>query len=128
MLEFAPMLRLFRTTAYLLILSLALNIMEWPFVDEILEEQAQATQQAQPDLVVSASLAADSLAVQDAAHDHVKHSTASIYHTLMDLLDTTSSLSFAAAEGGGTSPASVDQRFTSRTVPTIDRPPLSSLS
>lgn len=123
------MLKFFRITTYLLILSLVLNVVEWPFVDEILEEQTQATQQAQPEseLGVSAVLASDSLAVPDAAHDDAKHSTASVYHTLMDLLDTASPLSLAAAEESGTSPASVDQRFASRTVPTIDRPPLSSL-
>lgn len=128
MLEFAPMLKFFRTTTYLLILSLVLNVMEWPFVDEILAEQTQTIQQAQRATAASTAIPSDADAARSTAHGTVKYSAASVYHTLMDLLDTALSLSLAAAEGCRTCPTSSERRFVSRALPAIDRPPRPSLS
>lgn len=122
------MLKFFRTTTYLLILSLVLNVVEWPFVDEILAEQTEEIQHTQPATVASTAVQSDTDAVRSTAPGTVKYSAASVYHTLMDLLDTAPSLSFATAEACGICPVSIEQRFVSRTLPAIDRPPTPSLS
>lgn len=128
MLEFQAMLKLFRTTTYLLLLSLVLNVVEWPFVDEILAEQTQVVQQTQPAATAQASTTPDGNAVRSSAPGTVKYSAASVYHTLMDLLDTAPALSFAAAKSSNAFPTSIKQRFASRSLPAIDRPPSFSLS
>ncbi|MGX0939388.1 hypothetical protein ACUXQ2_005484 [Cupriavidus metallidurans] len=121
------MLKFFRTTTYLLLLSLVLNVVEWPFVDEILAEQTQAVQQTQPVASAQASTTSDGDAVRSSPAT-VKYSAASVYHTLMDLLDTAPSLSFAATRASNAFPTSIEQRFASRSLPAIDRPPAFSLS
>lgn len=122
------MLKFFRTTTYLLLLSLVLNVVEWPFVDEILAEQTQAAQQTRPVANVQVSAAPDGIAVRSPAPGTEKYSAASVYHTLMDLLNTAPSLSFAAAKTSNAFPTSLQQRFASRSLPAIDRPPAFSLS
>ena len=76
------MAKLFRLSAYLVLITLVLSLGDWPFLDEILAEQVQIQREElsslQSNPTLTSSVAKTSI---------VSHSSGSIYQSLMNLVD-----------------------------------------
>lgn len=113
-------MKVFRLAAYLVLLTLVLNLGDWPFVDEIFAEEAQHQMVSDPD-----GTYASGQTVNTDKSASITHCTGSIYLSLTNLVDMPSHV-FSMAKLPEQTIFSADaDTFTSRIPGPLDRPPIS---
>lgn len=116
------MRKLFRTAAYFVLITFVLSLGDWPFVDEILAEQIQIQQDA------FAALQASPSASTVTKTSNVSHSAASIYESLVNLIDMPRHAVPSMLAQRATGYLAETPRFVSAMPDPFERPPSFSLS
>ncbi|MBC3879696.1 hypothetical protein H8K38_17955 [Undibacterium sp. FT79W] len=117
-------MKIFRIANYVLLLSFILSIGDWPFVDEILEEQAAL--QSMISTLDTAQADAESTRLKQ--ESLVSHSSGSIYQSLTNFVDMPRHNLVVAVASERTAYFAEEPSFVSVTAIPAERPPSLSLS
>lgn len=115
-------MRFFRVTLYVLLVTLVLNLSDWPFVDEIFVEQGYSEKTSHDDVAQTVATS-----VQKSKND-TDHFSGSIYQSLTNLVDMPFHSMRVPTLADDASYASFSQAFLSATPVRFQRPPVVFLS
>ena len=114
--------KLFRTAAYFVLTTFVLSLGDWPFMDEILAEQAQIQQEA----FAAAQTGGTSSSV--AKNAGTSHAAGSLYQSLVNFIDMPRHVIPNTVEQRTASYLPETPRFISAMLDPFQRPPIFSLT
>lgn len=119
-------MKIFRLTAYVVLLALVLNLSDWPFVDEILAENTpQQSSEVSSDDVGFQSREKSSTPQQSSGDSRP---SASIYQSLTNFVDMPSHRLALSTDCESPTYSATEKAFVSAIPPPLERPPRTSLS